>query len=252
MDHPDDPLKVSANRRVFDEVYSRLRSAVTTGLFGPGERFVERNLTKRLNVSRTPLREALKRLEQEGLVVCYPHRGCFVRVPSLEEASQAYEMRRVAEGMAGELAVRRATNAELTAIARVVDASRADLEAGDRRQMLLRNNQFHELQARAARNVFLEQQLKMLWGYVDLLRGQSWTETDRAFQTQEEHEAILSALMKREVGQARKLNERHVENAWSAVASRFVNANDGATEAKGKIDGSAGVRKKRGTFVKRA
>ena len=65
---------------------------------------LERALTERLQVSRTPIREAIKRLEQEGLVVCYPHRGCFVRNPSYDEAREAYEMRRVAEGVAGELA----------------------------------------------------------------------------------------------------------------------------------------------------
>ena len=112
----DDPLAIGGSRRVFDEVYRRLRSAIITGHFAAGERFVERTLTERLQVSRTPIREAIKRLEQEGLVVCYPHRGCFVRSPSFDEAREAYEMRRVAEGVAGEFAATRATDAELQAI----------------------------------------------------------------------------------------------------------------------------------------
>jgi DNA-binding GntR family transcriptional regulator len=217
MDNMKDPLAVSASRRVFDEVYTRLRTAITTGHFEPGERFVERNLTARLRVSRTPLREALKRLEQEGLVICYPHRGCFVRVPSFEEARQAYEARGVAEGMAGALAATRATDSELAAISRLIRESRLGLEAGDREGMLLRNNEFHALQARAARNVFLEQQLETLRAYSDLLRGRSWMQSDRTFEVQREHEEIVDALYRRDAASARELNERHVARAWEFV-----------------------------------
>jgi DNA-binding GntR family transcriptional regulator len=215
--HPEDPLAIAGGRRVFDEVYLRLRWAIIAGHFSPGERFVERTLTDRLQVSRTPIREAIKRLEQEGLVVCYPHRGCFVRSPSYDEAREAYEMRRVAEGTAGELAASRATVAELKAIRELVTVTRARLEAGDREEVLLRNNEFHYLQARAAKNTFLEQHLKTLWAYVDLLRARWWMEADRAFATQEEHEAIADALANRDPMLARKRNETHVDNAWRVV-----------------------------------
>jgi DNA-binding GntR family transcriptional regulator len=216
-----DPLAINGSRRVFDEVYRRLRTAIIAGDFPAGERFVERSLTERLQVSRTPIREAIKRLEQEGLVVCYPHKGCFVRSPSYDEARQAYEMRRVAEGLAGELAASRATDTEIAAIQELLAQTRARLEAGDRHEMLLRNDEFHALQAQAARNAFLEQSLKTLWAYVDLLRGRWWAEADRAFATQAEHEAIAEALGKRDPGLARQRNEVHVDNAWRVVETGF-------------------------------
>lgn len=206
---------------MFDEVYLRLRSAIISGHFAAGERFVERALTERLQVSRTPIREAIKRLEQEGLVVCYPHRGCFVRSPSYEEAREAYEMRRVAEGVAGELAASRATDEELQAIRGLLTATRTRLEEGAREEVLLRNNEFHYLQARGAKNTFLEHHLKTLWAYVDLLRGRWWMEADRAFSTQGEHEAIADALSNRDSARARQLNEAHVDNAWNIVEAGF-------------------------------
>lgn len=217
----DDPLTIAGSRRVSDEVYRRLRSAIITGHFSAGERFVERSLTERLQVSRTPIREAIKRLEQDGLVVCYPHRGCFVRSPSYDEAREAYEIRRIAEGVAGEMAASRATDAELQAIRDLVTATRARLEAGDREEVLLRNNEFHLLQARGARNTFLEQHLKTIWSYVDLVRGRWWREADRAFATQREHEAIVDALSRRDPALARHRNETHVDNAWSIVEAGF-------------------------------
>jgi DNA-binding GntR family transcriptional regulator len=221
MSRKDDPLAIGVSRRIFDEVYRRLRSAIIAGHFPAGERFVERTLTERLQVSRTPIREAIKRLEQEGLVVCYPHRGCFVRSPSYEEAREAYEVRRIAEGFAGELAASRATDDELRAIHQLLASTRASLEAGDREEILLRNDEFHLLQAKAARNTFLEQHLKTLWAYVDLLRGRWWAAADRAFATQAEHEAIAAALSNRDATLARERNVTHVDNAWGIVEAGF-------------------------------
>lgn len=217
----DDPLAIGGSRRVFDEVYLRLRSAIIKGHFAAGERFVERSLTERLQVSRTPIREAIKRLEQEGLVVCYPHRGCFVRSPSYDEARQAYEMRRVAEGVAGELAATRATETELQTIKDLVRATRIRLEAGDREELLLRNDEFHHLQVLSAKNTFLEQHLKTLWAYVDLVRSRWWIEADRALATQREHEAIVDALLARDPVLARERNVAHVDNAWKVVETGF-------------------------------
>ena len=238
--HPDDPLAIAGSRRVFDEVYVRLRSAIIKGHFSAGERFVERTLTERLQVSRTPIREAIKRLEQEGLVVCYPHRGCFVRNPSYDEAREAYEMRRVAEGVAGELAASRATDAELQAIHELVKATRVRLEAGDREELLLRNDEFHYLQVRGAKNTFLEQHLKTLWAYVDLVRGRWWMEADRALATQREHEAIVDALMERNPVLARERNVTHVDNAWSVVEAGFKSLGGQSPQAiNGHMQGGA-------------
>ena len=224
-DTPDlqkpDPLLIGSSRRIFDEVYDRLRSAIVAGRFAPGERFVERTLEARLGVSRTPIREAIKRLEQEGLVVCPPHRGCFVRSPTFEEARQVYELRRVVEGVSGELAAERATPAELGRMRDIVAHGRTALERGDREDMLLRNDEFHRAQVRAAGNIFLEQQLQMLLGYVDLLRGRSWIASNRAPDTQSEHEAIVEALAARDSARARQLNEMHVDHAWRVVEATF-------------------------------
>jgi DNA-binding GntR family transcriptional regulator len=216
-----DPLRIGSSRRVFDEVYDRLRSAIVAGHFVPGERFVERTLEARLGVSRTPIREAIKRLEQEGLVVCPPHRGCFVRSPTFDEARQVYELRRVVEGVSGELAAQRASAADLAKIRNIVRQSRTALDRGDREAMLLRNDEFHRAQVRATGNIFLEQQLQLLLGYVDLLRGRSWIASNRAPDTQNEHEAIVEALLARDSVRARQLNESHVDQAWRVVEAAF-------------------------------
>ena len=215
------------DQRLYDHICNELRSAIVTGRFSPGARIVERDLTEELRASRTPIREALRKLEQEGLVVGYPHRGYFVRDPSFEEAQQAYESRRVVEGACGELAAQRATEVEQAAIRASIVKARQVLESGDRLQLLLCNNEFHHLIVKAAHNEFLEKQWLVLWAFVDLLRGQWWGHTERPADGHFEHEALLDAIVRRDAALARRLNEEHVERAWANVAARFAQSANG-------------------------
>jgi DNA-binding GntR family transcriptional regulator len=220
-------LAIRANRRLVDQVYDRLRSAIVTGYFDPGSRLVERDLTKSLDVSRTPIREALKRLETDGLIVCFPHRGYFVRQPTFEEAHQAYELRRALEGLAGELAAARASDDELAAMRDVVKRAAADLKAGDRSTLLLHNRELHLLFARASHNTFLEAQVTAIWSYVDLLRGNWWAKTERPVTGHREHEELIEVLEKHDAQLARAAFEQHVDKAWQNIARRFSGSDNG-------------------------
>jgi DNA-binding GntR family transcriptional regulator len=221
MNPKERTLAIRANRRLVDQVYDRLRSAIVTGYFDPGSRLVERDLTTSLDVSRTPIREALKRLETDGLIVCYPHRGYFVRQPTFEEARQAYELRRALEGLAGELAAARATDQELAAMREVVERAALVLKAGDRSTLLLHNRELHLLIARASHNTFLETQITAIWSYVDLLRGNWWAKTERPETGHREHEELIEVLAKHDSQLARAAFEEHVDRAWRNIARRF-------------------------------
>jgi len=227
-------LAISANRRLVDQVYDRLHSAIITGYFDPGQRLVERDLTTSLAVSRTPIREALKRLETDGLIVCYPHRGYFVRQPTFEEARQAYELRRALEGLAGELAATRATDDELAAMREVVRRATLALKSGDRSALLLHNRELHLLVARASHNVFLETQFTAVWSYVDLLRGNWWAKTDRPETGHREHLELIDVLAKHDAGLARSAFEEHVDRAWRNIARRFNSGHDGCEDGHAK------------------
>jgi DNA-binding GntR family transcriptional regulator len=113
-----------------------------------------------------------------------------------------------------------------------VIATRARIEAGNREEVLLRNDEFHNLQVRGAKNTFLEQHLTTLWAYVDLVRGRWWMESDRAFATQREHEAIAEALLQRNPVLARERNVAHVDNAWSVVEAGFMRLSRQTTDSE--------------------
>lgn len=199
----------------------RLRSAIVTGHFDRGSRLPEKELTDRLHVSRTPIREALRRLESEGLVVGFPHRGYFVRDPSFEEAKQAYEMRRVVESACCELAAERSTEVDVAAMRQAVRHAAEALESGDRARLLLCNKEIHHLVAKAAYNDFLEKEWLAMWAFAELLRGSRWAQTERPATGHAEHEAIVEAVFQRDRVLARRLSEEHVTLAWNNIAARF-------------------------------
>lgn len=218
----EDGLVIGPRQRVSDEAYRRLYDAIVTGYFEPGMRLLERDLTSRLQVSRTPIREALQRLEKDRLIVFTPHCGYYVRNPTLEEARQAYEMRGIIEAACGEFAARRASPEQIAAMRQAVERGDELVRENDFANLLLANNAFHYLQARATHNAFLEEQWRVVWAYVDLLRGRIWMHTHRPSTGQEEHHAIIDAIERHDIALARRLNQEHVQQAWKTVADRFL------------------------------
>src|SRR5687768_10346139 len=93
-------LLVTENVPTRDLVLRKLRDAILSGLFQPGQRLLERELVEQMGVSRTPIREALRKLELEGLVTTVPYKGPIVTLPTLEDARQLYEVRAALEGEA--------------------------------------------------------------------------------------------------------------------------------------------------------
>ena len=215
------PLAAHPEKRLAEQVAGRLRQAIVTGQLSPKARLTERDLTSSLGVSRTPIREALRRLEHDGLIVGYPHRGYFVRSPSFEEARQAYEARKVLEGACAGLAASRADELDIAGMRQALRKGAEALAAGDTVTVLVHNNEFHGLQARAARNAFLQKQWTGVWTFVDLLRGVWWSQSPRPTVGHAEHEALLAAIERRDSHEAERIAAEHVERAWQNIAKRF-------------------------------
>lgn len=106
------------------QVVSAVRDAVAEGRYLPGERLVERELCELMGVSRTCLREALRELENDGIVTSVPNRGVIVSTIGLRDAREIYEMRAMLEGLLAERFARMASSAQLTALEQAVDADR--------------------------------------------------------------------------------------------------------------------------------
>lgn len=204
-------------------VLEHLKDDILTGRLPPGTKLVERDLTERYSVSRTPLREALNNLVASHLATNVPYRGVHVRQVDLAFARDVYELRATLEGLAGQLAAERATRDEFRQIElhyryieRLSRMSIVDQEV--RNEIMRRNTRFHKAIATAAHNPLLFAKIEEVWTSVSLVRFHVWQSEDRIESSRHEHAEILAALRARDGETMQKLCSQHAFNAWEHVA----------------------------------
>ncbi len=185
-------------RSLHDELVERLRRLIVEGELEPGEKISEKALCATYDVSRTPLREALKVLAREGLVVLTPHRGAHVSMLTVADLEQAFPVIGALEALAGELACERATDEEITKILFLNKKMTTAYRNRDRRKYFRLNQQIHEALAAAARNPTLNHMRATLDGRVSRARYYANISTARWDQAMKEHDAILAALKARD------------------------------------------------------
>ncbi|HLT59280.1 MAG: GntR family transcriptional regulator [Limnochordales bacterium] len=200
-------------------VYEMVREWIAAGQLRPGERLSEEDLARRAGVSRTPVREALKRLEAEGFVQVIPYRGVVVAEPSADEVADLCVVRDALEALAARLAAQSATDLELAALEEINDEFEAAVARGDMQAMVDANLAFHEAIWRASRNRFLTQQLRQLRDRILSRQSTTLTIADRRQAAVHEHRLILQALKDRDPDRAAAAACRHFQRAEAARLS---------------------------------
>lgn len=222
-------------------VLRKLRDAILAGRFQPGDRLVERELVERMGVSRTPIREALRMLELEGLVTTIPYRGPVVTRPTLEDAQALYEVRAALEGQAVALFTRRADAAAIERLHGHLAAAEAAWAQGDTSGVVAANNAFHDELAAGCGNALLQALLANLRARIVLLRVESLSYPGRPPHTIAEHKAIVRRIARREAAAAKRLNERHIMHAWRAARAQLQARTPGAPGRPAPDDGPGPV-----------
>lgn len=193
--------------------YRRLLEDIRSGTLTPGARLRETELAERLGISRTPVREAIRQLEADGLVAHLPRQGATIRSLDHAEVVELYEMRAVLEGTAARLAARAASDIELTELA-VLNAALAAAPAGPQSREV--NRQFHRMLLEAARNRFLLKSMSALQKTLLILGPTTLADPSRATAAVAEHSAVLDALRARDGSAAEAAMRGHVDQALSA------------------------------------
>lgn len=204
-DDTEIPQGQSAYRRLLDEIRN--------GALAPGARLREIELAERLGISRTPVREAIRQLEADGLVTHLPRQGATIRSLDHAEVVELYEMRAVLEGTAARLAARAASDIELAELS-ALNEELAQAPAGAQAREI--NRVFHRTLIEAARNRFLIKAMSALQKTLLILGPTTLAEPARARAAVAEHGAVLEALLAREGGRAETAMRLHVEAALSA------------------------------------
>ena len=194
------------------DAYTLILEAIDAGVYKPGDRLVESELADRLGVSRTPVREALQRLETQSMLT---RDGRSLIVASLDhnQLSDLYAVRTELEGLAARLAARHATDEELRVLRGMVTDDRA-LVGGDPRVMSRANRRFHKQIHLASHNRFLIQQLDLVHRSMALMATTSFAAEGRDEVAMVEHDRIVAALEARNPDAAYAALRMHISKAF--------------------------------------
>lgn len=215
-------------RPLHEEVADRLRAMITEGALAPGARLNERVLCERLRVSRTPLREAFKVLAAERLVELSPNRGASVVALSRSDVEQLFELMGALEGLAGQLAAERRTEAELAEIRALHFEMLAAHARRDLPAYYALNRRIHVAISRCARNDMLAETYDSVNTRIQNLRFRSNFNQDKWSHAVREHQQMLEALETGNGSALRALLEIHLRNKRDAVLEQWP-AIDSAT-----------------------
>jgi DNA-binding GntR family transcriptional regulator len=223
MTGPGRPAE-SGKRPLGERVAQQLRRAILSGRYKADERLVEDRLSAEFDVSRVPVREALKTLAAEGLVVLLPRRGARVVAWTRDMALELVEVRATLEGLNARLAARRHDPAVLTKLRNVLDRGIAAAKQGSPVELARLNGEYHELLAVAGRNRVLQDTVRSLRERTEMVFLRNSTE--RAAEDWREHAAILSAIVSGDEELAALLAARHVHSAARDRLARFPGTTD--------------------------
>ena len=213
-------LKVNMNEYLplRDVVFNTLRQAILKGELEPGERLMEIQLAERLGVSRTPIREAIRKLELEGLVLMIPRKGAEVAKISEKSLRDVLELRRSLEELAIELACQRMTEEEIDELE---DAQRAFRKAVDSKDVMLMaetDEKYHEIIYQGTKNSRLVQILNNLREQMYRYRLEYIKDADKRQILLIEHDNILKAVRNRKVAEAKAAMREHIDNQEITVS----------------------------------
>jgi DNA-binding GntR family transcriptional regulator len=199
------------------DAYGLILEAIDVGIYRPGDRLVESELAERLGVSRTPVREALQRLETQS-VLTRDGRSLIVASLDHNELAELYVVRTELEGLAARLAAQHATAEEISVLRDMVEEDRALL--GDPAALARANRRFHKQIHLASHNRFLVQQLDLVHRHMALLATTSLAVEGRGSKALAEHEAIVAAIAARDGDAAYAALKAHISRAYETRLKR--------------------------------
>lgn len=204
-------------RPLHGEVVQRLRSMIIRGEIAPGERLNERMLAERFNISRTPLRDAIKLLATESLVELTPNRGAVVTRITVQAAEELFQVLSALEQLAGELAAVRATDEDIASITALHEQMRGHYQRKELEPYFALNQRIHEAIIGCAQNSELSSVHERLSWRIRRIRLIANLSQPRWDQAMREHEDILAALRQRDGARLGKLLKEHLKEKFASI-----------------------------------
>ena len=222
-----DKLKVNMNEYLplRDVVFNTLRQAIITGEFAPGERLMEIALANRLGVSRTPVREAIRMLELEGLVVMIPRKGAEVAKITEKDLRDVLEVRSSLEELAAELATERMNEEIKEKLEKALDDFKKAIDSEDNAAIADSDVEFHDIIFEATGNARLIQIISNLREQMYRYRLEYVKDTEYHTVLLNEHRELVKAMLEGKKDEARKIMKKHIDNQEMTVIRNIKEEN---------------------------
>jgi DNA-binding GntR family transcriptional regulator len=201
------------NLQMGARVYRALLNSIVTGQIEPGTPLRPDVIARQLEVSTTPVREAMHRLESDGLAVKVPYQGWFVREYTSEQIQELYEVRAALECLAVRLACERITHAEIDWLRAQQSVGEAALAAGDKEAYRIYNQDLHTAILNAARNSYLSSVMGQLRLQNEMLMVKTSRIAGRSLRAFEEHGRVIELIAQRQVMAVEELMQTHILDA---------------------------------------
>jgi DNA-binding GntR family transcriptional regulator len=198
-------------------IFNTLREAIIVGELRPGERLMEVQLSEKMGVSRTPIREAIRKLELEGLVVMLPRKGAHVAELSIKDMMDVLEVRTSMEGLATALSAQRITDSELKDLNHIYNQFVDCVEKDNLQGTIKKDVEFHDIIYRSSRNEKLIQITNNLREQIHRFRVIYLKDYISPKEIVKEHAEILEAIANRNIDVAEEAAQRHIRNQEETI-----------------------------------
>lgn len=210
-------LTSNASVSLSDKAYSLIKDAIISYRLKPGEPLVEAKIAEQINISRTPIRESLKKLNNEGLIRIIPTKGAFVADVKKEDVEEMFVLREVLECTALKAAIPRISESDLDEVEQLLIQAEKDIAAGDFETSVISDVKLHEL-------IIDKSGYRRLAQFIDILKAQllrvrylGTTVTGRTKRSIQEHKAIVNAIRNKDFDSASDLLKTHIRNVRDNV-----------------------------------
>lgn len=206
-------IPIDSYKPLRDVVVESIRQAIISGQFPPGMRLMELQLAEEMGVSRTPVREAIRKMELEGLVVMIPRRGAYVADISIKDINEVYEVRTALDVLSAGLAAERIDKSEIQEMRELLAEEAALVEVKDYPKIIDNDTAFHDVIYCASGNTRCMNIISNLREQITAIRGRSMPYPGRVEIMLKEHRAIFDAIAAGKVEKAQEAVRTHMENA---------------------------------------
>lgn len=201
-------------------VFHQIRDNILSGKYKEHEELKEVAIGEEMGVSRTPVREAFRQLELEGLIQIIPNKGAYVTGITRKDVHDIYEMRSLLEGLCARWCCDNITKEQIDALEENIYLARFHTDRGNTEHLTALDNQFHDILYEACGSKMLAHQLTDFHQYVIGIRRKTLADLDRGIASNREHEEILNAIRNKDKELAEKLAHEHMINAYNNILAR--------------------------------